>query len=223
LDLSLQRGQIYGIVGKNGAGKTTLTSILLWFFSEYTGSVQINGTELSRIDRTNIQQLVGYVSQDPYTMHGRFTIRDNLTLWVQRQVDDSELYRYLDMFGIWDRIRKEREWLSTRLQMDMDLSGWQKQILVLIRVMLQDRPILILDEWTNQLDAENEMLVMNELLKNRKNKIIIFVTHRMNTMKKCDWIYTIDNGKIQDSGTPQELATRDNVYRQFLDIWEQDF
>jgi ABC-type multidrug transport system fused ATPase/permease subunit len=223
LDISFQKGKIYGIVGKNGAGKTTLTSILLWFFSEYTGSIQIDGKELSQIDRVSLQQLVGYVSQDPYTMHGRFTIRDNLTLWVQRQVDDSELYRYLDMFGIWDRIRKEREWLSTRLQMDMDLSGWQKQILVLIRVMLQDRPILILDEWTNQLDSENEMLVMNNLLKNRKDKIIIFVTHRMNTMKKCDWIYTIEAGNIQDSGTPKELATRENIYRQFLDIWEQDF
>ena len=223
LTLSFEKWKLYGIVGKNWAGKSTLTSLLLWFFSEYKGSIQIDNIEFSTIQRGHIQKLVSYISQEPFIMYGKFTIRDNITLGVERDISDEEIYRYLDLFWLKEKIKKEREWLNTRLRWDMDLSGWQKQILVLIRIILQDRPILILDEWTNQLDAENEMKVMNELLKSREEKIIIFVTHRMNTMKKCDWIYTIVDGQIEDTWIPWELAIRNNAFSKFIAIWEQAF
>lgn len=223
INMSFEKWKLYGVVWKNGAGKSTLTSLLLGFFSEYSGSLRINNQELNTIKREQIHSIVSYVSQEPYIMHWRFTIRDNLMLGVDREISDEELYGYLEMFGMKEKIKKEREWLNTRLKWDMDLSGGQKQILVLIRVILQDRPILILDEGTNQLDAENEMRVMNALLKNRKDKIILFVTHRMNTMKKCDWIYTLVDGTIEDQWTPRELATRENAFSRFVAIWEQEF
>ena len=139
------------------------------------------------------------MSQEPYIMYGRFTIRDNLMLGVHKCVTDEELYALLDMFGLKEMIQKQKDGLDTRLKWDIDLSVGQKQILALIRVILQDRSILILDEGTNQLDGENEMKIMNELLKNKKEKIIIFVTHRMNTMKKCDMLYVLKDGKIEDT------------------------
>ena len=132
-------------------------------------------------------------------MYGRFTIRDNLMLGVHKCVTDEELYALLDMFGLKEMIQKQKDGLDTRLKWDIDLSGGQKQILALIRVILQDRSILILDEGTNQLDGENEMKIMNELLKNKKEKIIIFAQLRMNTMKKCDMLYVLKDGKIEDT------------------------
>ncbi|MCP4523951.1 MAG: hypothetical protein GY828_07080, partial [Candidatus Gracilibacteria bacterium] len=86
---------------------------------------------------------------------------------------------------------------------------------VLIRNILQDKPILIMDEGTNQLDAENEILVMDELMKNKHNNIVIFITHRMTSIRKADKIFCLENGKITDQGTHEELLGKENIYNNF--------
>lgn len=106
----------------------------------------INDHAITDIWQEDMRTLCGYISQEPYIMYGRFSIRDNLTLGVRRVVSDEELYRYLEIFGLKKKIMKLREGLDSPLKWDMDLSGGQKQIIALIRVILQDRPILILDE-----------------------------------------------------------------------------
>lgn len=207
-------GNIYGIVGKNGAGKTTFTHVLLWFFSEYTGSLFSWKTDYSRLNPEQFYNSFSVVSQEPYILID-FSIRENLLLWVTKQYSDEAIYTYLKKFNLDTKIQKLRLWLDSRIGYDSNFSGWEKQLLVLIRNILQDRPVLIMDEWTNQLDAENELLVMQELLKNKKDKIIIFITHRMTTMRKADTILCLEGGKISAQWTHAELLKYENVYTNF--------
>jgi ABC-type multidrug transport system fused ATPase/permease subunit len=102
---------------------------------------------------------------------------------------------------------------------NLELSGGQKQLLEIARVILQQKPILILDEGTNQLDAEKEQLVLDLLQQAKKQAIVIFITHRMTTTKKCDQILVLENGQITATGTPEQLleAKQKNLFKTF---WE---
>lgn len=101
---------------------------------------------------------------------------------------------------------------------NLELSGGQRQMLDLIRVLVEDKPVLILDEGTNQMDAEKEELILNVIKEISQNKIVIFVTHKMTTASKCDQIVVLNNGIIEDMGTHKELILRDNLYKTFWDL-----
>jgi ABC-type multidrug transport system fused ATPase/permease subunit len=136
---------------------------------------------------------------------------------VFEKVSDKKIVELLEKFHLKKKIFKNRQWLDAQIWYDNDFSWWEKQILVLIRTMLQDRKILIMDEWTNQLDAENEALVMNELLKNKSDKIIIFITHRMTSIRKADKIFCLEKWKITNKWTHAELLKSWNIYKEFWD------
>ena len=114
-----------------------------------------------------------------------------------------------------NKIKNNPKWLDAEIWNDIDFSGWEQQIICFIRLLLQDKKIIIMDEWTNQLDAENEILVMNELLKHKHDKIIIFVTHRMSTISKADEIYCLEDWIISDFWNHKELLQRENAYSRF--------
>lgn len=214
ISLSFQKGNIYGIVGKNGAGKTTLIQNILWFFDNYEGEIFFWTQEYKSLYHKELYQYISVVSQTPYILL-TFTIRENILLGVEKSYSDDEIYVYLKKFHLDTKIRKLRLWLDTKIGYDSDFSGGEKQILVLIRNILQNRYILILDEWTNQLDAENELLVMDELLKNKNDKIIVFITHRMTTIRKADMIYCIDDWLISAKGKHEQLLAEKNIYEKF--------
>lgn len=218
INLEFKKGNIYGIVGNNGAGKTTLINLILGFFSNYNGTISYNQIEGKTIKRDSLYSIASYVSQDPFIMNGRFTIRENLMLGVEREVSDEELWDLLDKFHLKTKIQKLRLGLDNNIGWDDDLSGGQRQLIAIIRTLLQDRPILILDEGTNQLDAENELRIMRELLKEKHKKIIIFITHRMSTIRHVDTIYCIEGGNITASGNHESLMGSDNAYARFYDI-----
>jgi ABC-type multidrug transport system fused ATPase/permease subunit len=162
--------------------------------------------------------MASIVSQDPFILDGIFTIRENLLLGVARATSDEVLWKLLEDFGLAKKIRSFRLGLDTPLGWDIDLSGGQRQLIVIIRVILQDRQILIFDEGTSQLDAENEMLVMKRLLERKSNKIIIFITHRLSTVRKADTILCLEKGKISDMGNHGELLARDSLYKKFYEM-----
>lgn len=114
------------------------------------------------------------------------------------------------------KIRQSSRGLDSEIGKDIEFSGGQNQILSIIRILLQDRPILVLDEGTNQLDAENEALVMKHLLRKRTGKIILFITHRMNTIARSDEVLCMEHGKITAHGKPADLLKQnDNPYARF--------
>lgn len=213
--LILEKWKIYGIVGKNGAGKTTLMQLLSWFFRAYWGEISFNNQNTHDWSPELFASKISFLTQEPFFMWYGSTIRQNLLLGVWT-IDNTRIWNYLEKFALADKIRKSPDGLESEIGEKIDFSGWEKQILTFIRLLLQDRPIIIMDEGTNQLDAENEIVVMNELLNQKENKIIIFITHRMTTISKADWIYCIEWSTISSSGNHKNLlADWNNAYARF--------
>ncbi len=211
-----ERWKVYGIVGKNGAGKTSLMYLLAWFFRWYDGEILFNGENTKDFTTTSFLEKISFLTQIPFNIEREATVRDNLFLWVWDDKTDEKAWEYLELFWLAHKIKKTKKWLDSEIGNNLSFSGWEYQILSFIRILLQDKDIVILDEWTNQLDAENEILVMNELLKHKQNKIIIFITHRMSTISRADEIYCLEDGKFSSKWTHIELMKENtNMYAKF--------
>ncbi len=211
INLTFEVGKTYGIVGKNGAGKTTIISLLQNFFDNYKWNILYGNTEVREFSREFFEKNIAIINQIPYIVLGA-SIRENILFGVEKSYTDDEIMALLAKFGLDKKIKKNLKWLDAEIGYDNDFSGWEKQLIVLARIIFQDKKILIMDEGTNQLDAENELIVMEELLKHKKDKIVIFITHRMTSIRKVDMIYCLKDGKIETSGTHQELIDNDNMY-----------
>lgn len=211
ISLEFEIWKTYWLVWKNWAWKTTITSLIMNFFNNYSGNIVINSHESRSIKRDCFISNISVINQVPYIIDW-FTIRENIMLWVEKTYEEKNIIDLLEKFNLKNKIYKNRLWLDSRIWYDNDFSWWEKQLLVLIRTILQNKKILIMDEWTNQLDADNEILVMNELLKNKQDKIVIFITHRMTTIKKADIIYCLDQWKIEFSWSHKDLIKWNNIY-----------
>lgn len=216
ISFEFEKGKVYGIVGKNGAGKTTLMYLLSWFFRGYQWKILFNGINTKDFISKSFLDTVSFLTQTPFMLDWSSTVRENLFLWVWNEVWEEKAWYYLELFWLAKKIRKHKKWLDAETGNDLEFSGWERQIITFIRILLQNREIVIMDEWTNQLDAENEILVMNELLKQKHNKIIIFITHRMSTISKADEIYCLENGIFWIKGNHKTLLEeKQNAYARF--------
>ncbi len=217
ISLTLEKWNVYGIVGKNGAWKTTLMHLIMWYFRTYQGNILRDDHEQKTLWIDHSEKHIAVIEQEPFLMWG-FTIRQNLIVWSSKLHSDAELYDLLKIFWLDTYIASLRKWLDTVYAFDTDFSGGQKQIISLLRVYLQDKSVLILDEWTNQLDAENEEKVMNLFLWQKKEKIIIMISHRMTTLQKADHLYCLERWEITDQWTPSELRKKDSLYAR---LWKK--
>lgn len=216
LNLTFEKWKVYWIVWKNWAWKTTLMYLLSWFFRSYKWNILFNDTLVLNCNQDSFWKKISYLTQIPFTLGWSSTIKENLTLWCDENIDEDMIWQYLKLFWLKSKIEKTKNKLESIVKEDIDFSWWEIQILAFIRLLLQNRQIIILDEWTNQLDAENEVLVMKELLKQKHDKIIIFITHRMSTISKADIIYCIDNWTISNCWNHKELLkNNDNLYAKF--------
>lgn len=214
VNILFQTGKLYGIIGKNGAWKTTLISLIQNFFNNYDGEILMGEHEISTIKKSYILDNIAVITQSPYIIDW-LSIKENLLMWVSKKFSDTHIYEILETFWLRKKIEKNRLWLNSKIGYENDFSWWEKQILALIRVILQNKKIIIMDEGTNQLDAENEAQIIKKLLLNKKDKIIIFISHRMTSIKKADVIYCIHNWKIQDQWNHAELLQKDSIYKKF--------
>lgn len=214
INLKLEKWNIYWIVGKNWTWKTTFANLIMNYFDSYEWNILFNQTECKNLKREFFFSNIWVITQIPF-LFKRLSIKENLLMWTKNNITDEYIFELLEKFWLKNKVEKMKKWLECELGYDSYFSGWEEQLLVLIRLILQDKKILILDEWTNQLDAENEILVMNELLKNKKDKIIIFITHRMTTIKKADTIHCIEDWEIKHSWKHEELVWKENIYAKF--------
>ena len=199
------------LIGKNGSGKSTIIDLLLQMYVPTKGKISLAGDEILNISLEEYRDMFSVVSQDIYLFND--TIRNNICLY--KQVDDSLILYACKDSGLTEFIAEVSLDYSVGQNGTM-LSGGQKQKVALARALVHDKPIIIFDEATSNADVYSEQQI-NSLLKTKlKDKTIIVVTHRKEILKEVDQIIVLDNGKIADKGTYDELIERDNGFLDML-------
>ena len=213
INLIVSEGSRVAFVGGSGSGKTTLATLISGLYQPWSGEIFFDGILRTQIPRRVLASSLATVSQEVFLFEG--TVRDNLTLW-DSSVDDDTLLRALRDAAILDEVLAMPGGLDgPLLEGGANLSGGQRQRLEIARALVQDPRILVLDEATSALDAETER-VIDERLRLRGCTCII-VAHRLSTIRDCDEIIVLEDGKIVERGTHDELWQRHGLYGRLLE------
>ena len=202
-------GQKVAIVGPTGAGKTTMVNLLMRFFEINDGDIKIDGVSLKDLKRENIHDVFSMVLQDTWLFEG--TIRENLVYNMQG-ITDERLEEVCKACGLDKFVHSLPDGFDTVLSESTSISAGQKQLLTIARAMLQNAPMLILDEATSSVDTRTELMIqraMDELTKGRTSFVI---AHRLSTIKNADLILVMKEGDIIESGTHDELMKKGGFY-----------
>ena len=192
INLVINPGEIIGIEGRSGSGKTTLLKLLMRFYDPARGTIKINDHDLKTWQSTSLSQLFSYVTQDTYVFND--SIADNIKLG--KEVTNEELEEACKKANLHDFIISLKDGYATMIgSLHQSLSGGQLQRLSLARAFLHDTPVILLDEPTSNLDSLNEALVLKSLAKQRHGKTIIIVSHRPSSLRICDRIIKIEQGR----------------------------
>ena len=206
--------QKIGIIGASGAGKSTLIDILSGFSSIKDGSISINETKLDSFSNINWQKQISYIPQHPYIFAG--TVADNIRLYAPNATEE-EMEDAISVTGLTELVSQLPNGLNERIgQGGRMLSGGEEQRIALTRSLLVNRPIMLFDEPTAHLDIETEHDIKRLILPLMTNKLVFFATHRLHWMREMDMILVIENGKIVESGTHQELLAGKGSYFQLI-------
>jgi ATP-binding cassette subfamily B protein len=199
-----------GIVGATGSGKSTLAKLLLRFYEMQSGRIAIDEIDIQDFNLYELRHAIGWVSQDVFLFHDtvaeniRYGSFDTTRECIVRAAKLSEAHQFIEQLPQgYDTIIGER---------GQKLSGGQRQRLAIARALLKDPPILVLDEATSAVDNETEAAIQKSLTKITQNRTTIAIAHRLSTIRHSDCIYVMDNGKIVEQGTHQELLTLDGIY-----------
>jgi ATP-binding cassette subfamily B protein len=210
INLLVEPGQLAAIVGPSGAGKTTATYLVPRFYDTTEGAVLLDGHDVRDLTFTSIAHTVGMVTQEPYLFHG--TVRDNIA-YARPKATQDEIERAARDANIHDRIMSFPDGYDTLTgERGYRLSGGEKQRLAIARVLLMDPSILILDEATSALDTETERLVQEALERATRNRTTIAIAHRLSTIRAADVIFTLEDGALVESGSPEDLLASGGLY-----------
>ncbi len=217
-NLHIKSGERVAIVGENGAGKSTLTKLLLRLYDVNSGEVLINGINIKEYDIHQLRLQMGVVFQDVRVL--AMSLRDNLT--VYNDVSDDELCKVLDKVGLSDVLRRADFDFDTMISHEftedgISLSGGESQKLMLARLFTKSFGLLILDEPSSALDPLSEIKLMQNILAVSNEATTLMIAHRLSTVRNFDRICHIENGKIIESGTHDELMSiKGKYYEMFI-------
>ena len=217
INLSVKAGEMIAIVGSSGSGKSTLVSLLPRFYQLNQGRILIDGINISDLKLENLRSLIAIVSQDITLFND--TVRKNLAYGTLSSKKESELLRTLDQANAREFIDQLPNGLDTVIGDNGSLlSGGQRQRLVIARALLKDSPILILDEATSALDTKSEKLIQQAIEKVTQDRTTFVIAHRLSTVIGADRIVVLDNGKIVESGSHEQLLELNGSYSQLYKI-----
>ena len=202
-------GQKVAIVGPTGAGKTTMVNLLMRFYEISDGCIRIDGVPSSALSREDVHKLFGMVLQDTWLFEG--TVRENL-VYNLSDVTDDQLNRVCRACGLDKFVRSLPDGFDTVLSESTSISAGQKQLLTIARAMLQNAPMLILDEATSSVDTRTELLIQRAMDKLTENRTSFVIAHRLSTIKNADLILVMKDGDIIESGTHETLMQRNGFY-----------
>ena len=209
--LTVNPGEKIGLVGSSGSGKTTLTKLLLRFADIDSGEIAIDRQDIAEVTQASLREQIAYVPQEPLLFHR--SVRENIA-YGRPDATDTEIEKAAKKAGAYDFIVNLQDGFDTLVgERGVKLSGGQRQRIAIARAILKNAPILILDEATSALDSESEALIQKSLETLMKNRTSIVIAHRLSTIAKLDRIIVLENGRIVEDGThDQLLAKKRGVY-----------
>lgn len=216
INLTIEKGKMIALVGASGAGKSTLADLVPRFHDVTEGEVLIDGVNIKEYKLNDLRKLMGIVNQEPILFND--TIADNITLGSgnqsQQQIEDAAKVANAHTF-----ISNKKEGYQTMAgDRGARLSGGERQRITIARAVLKNPPILILDEATSSLDTESERIVQDAINSLMKNRTSIVIAHRLSTVQHADEILVLNQGKIVEQGTHDELMVKDGFYKKLVDM-----
>lgn len=210
LNINVKKGQKIALVGPTGGGKTTVVNLLMRFYDPSEGNIIVDGSKTSDLSRKCVRDSFGMVLQETWLFSG--TIADNIAYGnpgaTREQIVEACRFAYCDHF-----IETLPDGYETKISEDAEnISQGQKQLLTIARAFIADKPMLILDEATSNVDTRTESLLQKAMDKLMENRTCFVIAHRLSTIKNADMILVISDGKVLESGTHDQLITRQGFY-----------
>jgi subfamily B ATP-binding cassette protein MsbA len=216
VDLEVKAGEIVALVGPSGAGKTTLANLVPRFHDVTGGSVKIDGRDVRQISLASLRRQIGMVAQDTFLFND--TVARNIA-YGQPGASLEKIREAARTALAHDFILNLPEGYDTVIgDRGLKLSGGQRQRIAIARALLKNAPILILDEATSHLDTESEMLVQKALANLMEHRTVIVIAHRLSTIRRADKIVVLENGRVRETGTHDELIGRGGIYQRLHEL-----
>ena len=209
ISFKANKGETVAFIGATGSGKTTLVSLLMRFYEINSGSIKIDGVATSDMKREAVHNLFSMVLQDTWLFEG--TVRDNL-VYNKQGVTDEQLENACRACGIYHFIETLPKGFDTVLDDSIAISAGQKQLLTIARAMIQDNPMLILDEATSSVDTRTELVTQRAMDALTSHRTSFVIAHRLSTIKNADLILVLRDGDIIEQGTHEELLSKGGFY-----------
>lgn len=212
IKFSIEKGQTLGIVGVTGSGKTTLLKLLLREYDVVDGEILLNGENIKNYKLKDLRSLIGYVPQDQVLF--AMSIKENIR-FADPSYSNERVEEVTKLCGLYDDVKNMPDGLDTIIgERGVSLSGGQKQRIAMSRALIMDPDILILDDSLSAVDAKTENLILENLKEERKGKTTIITAHRLSAIVHADLIIVMDNGKIIERGTHDELLAQNGWYKE---------
>jgi ATP-binding cassette subfamily B protein len=210
LNLEVPSGTKVGLVGRSGGGKSTLTQLLLRMMDIESGTIRVGGQDIARLRQADLRGLIAYVPQEPAMFHR--TLRDNIA-FARPDATREEVLAAAAAAHVTEFADTLPDGFDTLVgERGVKLSGGQRQRVALARAILRDAPILLLDEATSALDSESEVLIQEALWRIMAGRTALVVAHRLSTVARMDQLVVMDQGRIIEQGTHEELLSRRGTY-----------
>jgi ATP-binding cassette subfamily B protein len=219
ISLHVEAGKTISFVGPTGAGKSTIAKLICRFYDPTSGSITLDNINLKDISLQSLHRQLGIVPQEPFLFHG--TIKENI-LFARPDATDEEVVEACKAVGIEDMIKRLPEGLETHChERGSSLSSGERQLLALARAFLSKPRVLILDEATSNIDQQNEAKIEKALDKLLDGRTAIIIAHRLATTRRADVIVVVDEQKIVEMGSHEELIQKKGSYFQMYETWEK--
>ena len=215
IDLDIKTGQTIALVGKSGAGKSTVVNLLLRFYDSSEGRILFNGIDIRDFSIEYLRSKIAVVFQDTYLFYG--TMKENISL-ANPDVSMEKIVEAAKAANIHDFIMSLPDGYDTMVgERGSTVSGGERQRMAIARALIKDAPLLILDEATANVDAENEKSIQEALDRLMLNRTALVIAHRLSTVRNADQIVVLENGVIAEQGAHDELIIKNDVYARLIE------
>jgi ATP-binding cassette subfamily B protein len=216
VNFHISPGSTVALVGPTGAGKTTVVSLIARFYDVTGGSIQIDGHDIRRLEKSSYRTQIGLVLQDPFLFSG--SVKENI-LYGNLEATDEQVITAARTVGAHDFITKMEKGYDTELQeRGQNLSMGQRQLISLARALIVNPVILLLDEATANIDSQSEHVMQQGVAELMKGRTTVVIAHRLSTIKNADCILVLDKGRIVEKGNHQDLLTKGGLYARLYEM-----